>query len=122
MPDATYTVEVIEGSPVVTAPEEMDITNADALAEILRSADCGDVVVDMSRTVFCDSVGLGVLVRGHQRAQACGGGLRLVIQAPAVLRILAVSGFDQIMPRFGTLDDALADLDRHATSHANGRD
>ncbi len=35
----------------------------------------------MTRTQFCDSAGLGVLVRAHKQALAEGGELRLVMPA-----------------------------------------
>jgi anti-anti-sigma regulatory factor len=62
----------------------------------------------MSRTQFCDSAGLHLLVRAYNRAQAEGGEIRLVISATAVLRIFAVTGIDHMIPNFPTLDEALA--------------
>ena len=35
MPDDRFPVEVVEGVPVVAAPEEIDITNAEALRSAL---------------------------------------------------------------------------------------
>jgi anti-sigma B factor antagonist len=112
MPDVSYTAGIIGGTLVVTAPEEIDVTSAPALrAELLAVAERGHTVfaVDMTRTQFCDSVGLGALIRAHQRAQAAGGGVRLVVQAPAIRRILAVTGADQIIPCYSNLEDALAE-------------
>jgi len=113
MPDASYTVRIIRGMPVVATPDEMDGTSAYALrVELLASAERGHAVVavDMTRTHFCDSVGLNALIRAHQRAHAAaGGGLRMVAHAPAILRILAVTGADQIIPRFTNLEEALAE-------------
>ena len=69
MPDARFTVEVVRGVPVVAAPEEIDITNAEALrAALLAAADGhGTLVVDMTQTRFCDSSGLHVLIAAHRR-------------------------------------------------------
>jgi anti-anti-sigma factor len=62
----------------------------------------------MTRTRFCDSAGLGVLVRAHNRALAEGGELRLVIPASAmVLRVLAVTGIDRVIPNFPSLYEAV---------------
>jgi anti-anti-sigma regulatory factor len=43
------------------------------------AADCGHatIVVDMTRTRFCDATALGVLVMAHKRAVAEAGELRL---------------------------------------------
>jgi hypothetical protein len=65
-------------------------------------------MVDMTRTHFCDSAALGVLVRAHSRALAEGGELRLVIPASAmVLRVFALSGIDQVIPNFPRLYEAV---------------
>jgi len=111
MPEASFPVEVVSGVPVVTAPEEIDITNAAGLrAALLEAAAHGSrtLVVDMAQTQFCDSAGLNVLVRAHKRAQADRGEVLLVICTAAVLRIFAVTGIDHLIPTFPTLEHALA--------------
>jgi anti-sigma B factor antagonist len=118
MPEASFPVEVIGGMAVVAAPEEIDAANAAGLrAALLRAAAHrkGTLVVDMSRTQFCDSSGLNVLVRAHRRAQTEGGEVLLVISAAAVLRILALTGIDRVIPRFTSLDEALAQTPGPAT-------
>ena len=50
-----YRVGIIRGVPVVTAPEEIDISNAEDLGEVLLSSvDDGyaTIVLDMSSTRF----------------------------------------------------------------------
>jgi anti-sigma B factor antagonist len=103
---------IVNGVPVVTAPAELDVTTAEQLRTVLlHSAARGhaSIVVDMSRTRFCDSAGLTVLVRAHKRAVADGGELRLVIAAggPAA-RVFAITRLDLVIPLFGSLDEALA--------------
>jgi anti-sigma B factor antagonist len=101
--------------PVVAAPEEIDITNAAGLrAALLEAAARGHetFVVDMSSTRFCDSAGLNVLVGAHRRAQAEGGEVLLVIASTAVLRSFAITGLDQVIPNFTSLDEALEALAR----------
>jgi anti-sigma B factor antagonist len=112
MTAVSYPIEMVKGVPVVVAPTEIDATNADWLRSVLlQAADRGHgtFVVDMTRTQFCDSAGLRVLVRAHNWALAEGGELRLVIPASAmVLRIFALTGLDQVIPNFADLDEALA--------------
>jgi anti-sigma B factor antagonist len=111
MDEVRFPVELIRGIPVVVAPEEVDITNAPKLrAALLDAASRGRrvVVVDMSRTRFCDTAGLHALVGAHRRAEAEGGRILLVIAANAVLRILAITGIDQVLAHFPSLGDALA--------------
>jgi anti-sigma B factor antagonist len=99
------------GVPVVTTPAEIDITTAEKLRVVLLEATSNGyptVVVDMTRTRFCDCAGFHTLVRAHQRVLAEGSGLRLVIPADgAVPRTLAMTGIDQFIPCFASLGDAL---------------
>ncbi len=111
MLDARFPVEVVGGVPVVAAPEEIDITNADGLRSALLQAAAnghGTFVVDMTRTRFCDTSGLHALVAAHKRARAESRELLLVIPSTAVLRILAITGIDRVIPNFTSLDEALA--------------
>ncbi len=110
MPDHRYPL-MINGVPVVEAPEEIDICNAGQLRIVLLEAASrghATIVADMTRTRFCDSSGFSVLVAAHQRALAEGGGLRLVIpDGSRVLRIFTVIGLGRFIPRFASLDQAL---------------
>ena len=110
MPDVSSPSGVISAVPVVTAPEEMDITTAYRLRGALAAAVRGHatVVVDMTRTHACDTAGLHVLVRAHRRALAQGGELRLVAPSPDVRRLFAVTGLDRVIRHFASLDEALA--------------
>jgi anti-sigma B factor antagonist len=110
MPEVGFPVEVVGGVAVVAAPEEIDITNAAGLrAALLEAAAQGKrTLVDMSRTQFCDSAALNVLVRAHKQAQADGREVMLVISGAAVLRIFAVTGIDHLIPNFPSLGQALA--------------
>jgi anti-sigma B factor antagonist len=65
-------------------------------------------VVDMSRTQFCDTAGIHALVAAHKQAGDDGGEVRLVVTSAPVLRIFAITGFDQVISRFSRLDQALA--------------
>ena len=110
VPDAAFPVEIISGVPVVTTPEQVDITNADGLrAALLESAghEHGMLVVDMGRTEFCDTAGLHALVAAHKRALAEGGELRLVVAGAAVQRIFAITGLNRVIPIFTSVQEAL---------------
>ena len=73
----------------------------------------------MTGTVFCDSAGLHTLVRAHKRVMAKGDELRLVIPADGVVRrILTLTGLDQFMSCFTSLEEALAQPQGAADSQA----
>ena len=104
-------VEVVSGVPVVAAPEQIDMISAPELRSALLEAAAhghGMLVVDMTRTQFCDSSGVHTLLAAHERAQAEGGELLLVISATVVLRIFEITGLDRIIRSFPSLDGALA--------------
>jgi anti-sigma B factor antagonist len=108
-PDTRFPCEMVSGVPVLVTPEEIDITNADGLRAALL--DCyehghGRLVVDMGRTRFCDTAGLHALVDAHKRALAQGGQMRLVISDAVIQRIFAITGLDQVIPTFTTLQEA----------------
>jgi anti-sigma B factor antagonist len=110
MPDTRFPCEMVSGVPVVVTPEEIDITNADDLRAALLEASgqgYGRLVVDMSRTQFCDTAGLHALAGAHKRATAQGGEVRMVIPGTAVQRIFALTGLDQVIPTFTSLQEAL---------------
>jgi anti-sigma B factor antagonist len=110
MPEPGFPVEMVSGVPVVAAPEEIDIANAAELRAVLLEAAAhgnGTLVVDMSRTQFCDSAGLNVLVRAYQRARAEGGEVRLVMCTATVHRIFAITGIDRMIPSFPSLEQAV---------------
>ncbi len=120
MRDIRYSIETICGLPVVAAPADIDVTTADQLRIVLLEAAADGnttVVVDMTGTQFCDSSGLGVLVRAHKRALAEGGELRLVIPpGGAVYRIFSLTSLYRFIPRFDNLAEAL--MQRPAVSGA----
>ena len=111
MQDSRFPLEVVNGVPVVAAPEEIDITNAPELRAALLEAAAhghGTFVANLTRTQFCDSSGLHTLLAAHKRAQADGGEMLLVISSTAVLRVFAITSIDRIIPNFTSLEEALA--------------
>jgi anti-sigma B factor antagonist len=121
MPDDRFPVDVVQGVPVVTAPEEIDITNTEGLRSALLQAAAdghGTFVVDMTQTRFCDFSGLHALIAAHKRAQAEDREVRLVIPGTAVLRVFALTGMDRMIPNFTTLAEALNTTAANATGLA----
>ena len=120
MPDGSFPVEIVKGMPVVAAPEEIDITNAEALrAALLQAANGhGTLVVDMTRTQFCDSSGLHALIAAHKRAEAEGREVLLVIPSPTVLRVFVLTGMDRMIPNVTSLPEAMVRTAATANGHS----
>jgi anti-sigma B factor antagonist len=97
---------------IVTLPEEIDVLNAAQVREDLLAA-IGEgnavVIADMTATRFCDSAGLATIIRASRRASASGTVLRLAVHAPAVRRVLSLTGIDQRIQVFPTPAECLPD-------------
>jgi anti-sigma B factor antagonist len=114
-----FPVGDVSGVPVVTVPEEVDITTAQALRAALVQAAArgsGTFVVDMTGTRFCDSAAIHALIDAHKRARAEGGQVLLAVSGTAVPRIFALTGIDQVVPCFPGLAEALANIPSLETS------
>jgi anti-sigma B factor antagonist len=101
---------------VVTMPDEVDISNADDIRDTLLAVlnqGVATLIADMSQTTFCGCAGASVIARAHQRALANRAQVRLVIRAPIVRRLFAVTGVDRLVSIVDSLDAAIGlDLTR----------
>jgi anti-sigma B factor antagonist len=105
---------------VITMPAEIDMTNAGQVRQALLSAvetQLAVLIVDMSRTTFCDSAGVQAVIAAYRQAAMTGTQLRLV--ATGVLRIFTVIGADQLIPTYPTVESALADTPPSTTSRGS---
>ena len=96
---------------VVTLPDHIDASNAGQIREELLSViyhGAATLIADMTATTLCDRAGVHAVARACQRGAAAGTDLRLVATARAVRRMLAVSGLDQLVSVYPSLDAATA--------------
>ena len=93
---------------VVSVAGEVDLDTASELGEHALDAlhhVSPRIVLDITGVTFMDSTGLKVLVSVERRAQLAGGSFVLVGASPAVLRILTLTGLDQVFTLHGSLED-----------------
>jgi anti-sigma B factor antagonist len=89
--EADRTVLEVAGEvDVYTGP-----TLRDRISDLLDSG-AHDLVVDLSKVDFIDSTGLGVLVGALNRAKELDGSLQLVCAQERVLKLLRITGLDQV--------------------------
>ena len=96
---------------VVTLPEQMDVSNAGQIREELLwviNRGAAGLVVDMTATISCDHAGADAVARAYQRAVVSGTGLRLVVTAQMVRRVLSLSGLDRLVSIYPSLEVATA--------------
>src|SRR5215472_11542245 len=97
---------------VIKLPAEVDVSNAAQVGEDLAAAvaqDASLVIADMTATTFCDSAGVTALVRSVRQANASGAGLRVAASAPAVTRVLGITGVDRLIDIYPSVAAAMAD-------------
>ena len=114
MPEHHAPVLWLGQAAVATLPVEIDIANADQVREDLLTVlnrGPATLVVDMAGTTFCDSAGVNAIVRAYKRAAASGARMRLVVSAPTVQRVLAITGVDRLVGTYPTVAAALIAAD-----------
>ena len=96
---------------VIALPAEIDNVNARQVGnELLAALHPGitTVIADMTATTFCDSSGVRALVQVIRQARANHAELVLVVASAGVLRVLALTGLDVLLPIYPTLPEAMA--------------
>ena len=95
-------MEVTGNMLKIRAPEELDHHSAAQICaqadELVRTQDIREIVFDFSRTVFCDSSGVGMLMGRYKMMQALGGTVKAVRVQGRVERILMLSGVMKVIP------------------------
>lgn len=91
-----WTVEA--GVAVVTIEGPLDIETVPRLAPVLGEAiqESPDVVLDMTRVSFCDSVGLSALLVAVKAARKREGTITLLRPVGQVRRLLELTGLEAI--------------------------
>ena len=107
-----FSVDVVSHADrtVVVVAGELDAHTAPALQAELdplsRQAGVA-IVVDLTDVPFIDSTGLGILVTTLKHVREVGGSLDVVVVAPRVLKVFALTGLDVVIPLHATLAEAL---------------
>ena len=94
---------------VVEGPTEFIITNRSDLRQRVRAQleqGRSTVVVDLSRTEYVDSAGLGTLVLLNKEARAVGGCLVLAGLSDHVRDLLRLVRLDEVFTIAATLEEA----------------
>lgn len=96
-----YLVERVDSSAVIRLAGELDGLAAPAVRRAMDRAvsmPVERVVLDLSRLMFIDSIGLGAIVAAYREAVSRGMQFRLGDPAtPAVARVLHATGLDDAL-------------------------
>lgn len=101
-----------ERHAVVVVAGDLDAATAPRLqAELAQLAAEGidRVVLDLRRTTFVDSFGLGVIVSAKKRLSQEGNALCLVAgsEQRTLRRVLEITGLDRVLPVHGSVIEAV---------------
>jgi anti-anti-sigma factor len=108
------------GYVIAALSGELDIASAPALREQLLgllTPAAGRLIIDLSAVSYADASGLTVLVGTARRAGLLGGYLRPAAPSPEVARVLSLTGLDQHLDIFPTVDAAITSPPRSEHPH-----
>jgi anti-sigma B factor antagonist len=113
-----------EDAYLIAVSGELDVSTGPALRDSLAAV-VGDgareVVVDLLRLAFVDSVALGVLVEASKRMAQRGGRVVLVSDDRRMARVIQITGLQRILPVSPSLRAALEGLGGRRQLAAAGR-
>jgi anti-anti-sigma factor len=112
MPGVELKTSVCKGRVVVALRGDLDVTDADAAEAAITAlvARGQSLVIDVSALDFIDCSALGALLRVRVRELARRGGGNVVLAAPQphVLRLLALTGNDEVSWAQASVEAAVA--------------
>lgn len=107
--------ERVPGGWLVDVAGEVDLHTAPRLRAALDDVTDGspgdapaDVVVDLTHVGFIDSTGLGELVGARKALARHDATLHLAVTSGRILRLLSLTGLDEMLPVHRSRDEALA--------------
>jgi anti-sigma B factor antagonist len=106
------------GDALVVVHGELDLFTAPDLREQLRvqiDRRPARLVVDLADCSFVDASGCHALLTASRRLAGHGGRLAIVNTNPAIARVFAVMGLDELFPVVPTRAEAVAALRQNAT-------
>ncbi len=94
--------------------DRLDATNsAEVKAEFLILCQKGlsVFIVDLTKVEFADSAGLSTLLLAERTMRGFGGGVLVVDRIGRVRSLIEISKLGEILPVFGTVEEAKAAID-----------
>lgn len=95
---------------IVTVDGDVDVTSAARLGECLDmhiGAGRHQLVLELQRVSFLDSMALGVLVGRVRLARLRQGSVQVVCTVPRLLRLLDITGLHEVLPVHDHVEDAV---------------
>ena len=106
----TIDVSRVEGVTIVDLTGELDAYTSLELREtVIRLIEEGslNIIVNLEKVDFIDSVGLGTLVGCLKRSAEHGGSITLVCSNPQIQKVFDITGLSKIFAIYKTREEAL---------------
>lgn len=101
LPQPFFAARTSEGArTLLELGGECDAASLDALNEALADAveqAADEVVVDLARVTFLDSLALGALTAAAKRVRARGRSFRVIRPSPPIRRAFEITGLDRYL-------------------------
>lgn len=102
--------EAVRSLLIAELPDEIDVTNCDAVeAGLLAAVSApGLVIADMTGTAYCDSAGMRMLLAVFDGAYLSGSGFRVAVRpGTSVARMMGLLGMHRILSIHESVEAAL---------------
>ena len=99
-----------DGFAVIVVTGSVDLITAPKLRERISDVVADGhlrLVVDLRKTDFLDSTGLGALVGALKRLRLKDGEIRVVCAAGHVRKVFEITRLDQVFPLYDTVEDSV---------------
>ena len=93
--------------------EKLDASNASDLKEqidSLQKESRNKIILDMSRTKYCDSSGLSAILFGHRMCRDTNGKFILSGTQPMVNKLIKIAQLDSVLTISDTIEDASQEM------------
>jgi anti-sigma B factor antagonist len=74
--------------------------------DLVRGLECTHLIIDLSRSPYMDSAGLGSVLGAYTSCQRTGKGFALADVSPRIVTLLQLARVDSIVPRYSSVEDA----------------
>ncbi len=106
-----FRYDIHESFTEVTADGRLNMTSAPALREFVTQVLAGGstrIVVNLEKTAFMDSSGLGALIGCLKAARQAGGDLRIAAVQPQVKMVLQLTSMDKVLTSYSSAEEAFS--------------
>ncbi len=100
------------GTTVIQCEGRLNMVAAPRLRALLEEtvgAGQSRVVLDLERTAFVDSSGLGAMIAGLKTARQAGGDLRIAAAVDQVQTVLGLTNLDRVLRPYASVSEANSD-------------